>query len=558
MSWVADFETITNPSDCRVWAWALCDIELPDNIEYGIDIESFINKVWKLTGDIYFHNLAYDGKFIIDALMRRGWQHMKVQPWELQRGEFTTLISKSGKFYQIVIHTQRGFVSFKDSLKLLPMSVKRVAKAFNLPDDEQKGELDYDEFRPVGHELTNEEIGYIRNDVLIIARALAIEFDKGLNRLTAGSNAFHAYKSQFKESRWNKLFPVVNIDIDDFLRQAYKGGFTYVNPKYKGIDVYDGISVDFNSMYPSMMLQYDYPIGTPIRFEGKYKADEHRPLYVQELTCYFDLKPDKVPMIQLKGNWGYGFHEYVEHVDEPVKLVLCNIDLETFYDSYEVDVLSYNGGYMFSSARGLFDDYIAEWRAEKESTTGGRREIAKLMLNSLYGKFGTNPDVTPRIPVMRDGIVDFELAQEELRDPIYLPVAIYVTAYARKTLIEAISKNWDRFVYCDTDSMHLLGFDWPDNIPLDSKKFGHWKVEGQFTRARHLRAKQYIWDLNGPVTVACAGMPDNVKKLCNFENFHIGFNNLDENGNIIPGCGKLIPRAVPGGVVLEPRPYTLR
>ena len=117
--------------------------------------------------------------------------------------------------------------------------------------------------------------------------------------------------------------------------------------------------------------------------------------------------------------------------------------------------------------------------------------------------------------------------------------------------------NRDRFVYCDTDSMHLLGTETPIGIPIDDKALCNWKVEGEFHRAKHLRTKAYIWDLNGRFSVTCAGMPDSVKELVTWDNFDYGFSNTDENGDIIPGHAKLMPKTVPGGVVLVDSVYRL-
>ena len=199
------------------------------------------------------------------------------------------------------------------------------------------------------------------------------------------------------------------------------------------------------------------------------------------------------------------------------------------------------------------------------------RQLAKLMLNNLYGKFATNPDVTQKVPSMGDdGVVRWEPGKPETRDPVYIPVGAFCTAWARHTLIHAIHANRERFVYCDTDSMHLAGTEDPAGIRLHDTDFCAWKVEGQFTHARHLRAKCYIWDLNGEVGVTCAGMPDNVKRMCTFENFRFGLNNVNPVtgkpcrgaacalGLICPGLGKLVPKAVAGGVVLVPGKYELK
>ena len=118
--------------------------------------------------------------------------------------------------------------------------------------------------------------------------------------------------------------------------------------------------------------------------------------------------------------------------------------------------------------------------------------------------------------------------------------------------------NKDRFLYCDTDSLHLLGLEPPKDIPLDDNKFGCWKVEGSFSHARHEGAKRYIWDLNGKIDVKCAGMPDNIKAKMTFGNFRVGYANYDGNPhNIREGEGKLKPVLVPGGRTLIDTPYRL-
>ena len=182
------------------------------------------------------------------------------------------------------------------------------------------------------------------------------------------------------------------------------------------------------------------------------------------------------------------------------------------------------------------------------------------MLNNLYGKFSTNPDVTQKRPELgEDGVVRWVLCDEEHRDPVYVAVGAYCTAWARHTLITAIHGNIGRFVYCDTDSMHLAGTGEPTGIRLHDSDFCAWKVEGTFSRAKHLRAKTYMWDLNGELTVTCAGMPANIKEMCvthypferNFELFEYGLSNIGSDGKVMEGFGKLTPVAVAGGVVLE-------
>ena len=65
--------------------------------------------------NIYFHNLAFDGSFIIDWLLRNGYVWTKEAPGVNQ---FTSLISRMGKFYSITVTFDTGYrVEFRDSYK---------------------------------------------------------------------------------------------------------------------------------------------------------------------------------------------------------------------------------------------------------------------------------------------------------------------------------------------------------------------------------------------------------------------------------------------------------
>lgn len=138
---------------------------------------------------------------------------------------FTTLINELGSFYEITLYFKKGNkqvtkVTFIDSLKIIPFSVKDIAKAFNL--EEQKGEIDYKAYREKGHILTKEEREYIKNDVVIVAKALNVLFNQKLDRMTIGSNALHEYKHILGKSRFEHFFPKINKEIDEDLRSAYR------------------------------------------------------------------------------------------------------------------------------------------------------------------------------------------------------------------------------------------------------------------------------------------------------------------------------------------------
>lgn len=151
--------------------------------------------------------------------------------------------------------------------------------------------------------MTQDEIEYLKNDVTIMARALTIMFTQNLTKMTIGSNALGQYKEMNQNFRL--YFPVLPYDIDQQVRESYKGGFTYLNPYYKGKDVKNGSVYDANSLYPSVMYNENLPIGEPLYFEGQYETDRLYPLYVQKLTCAFKLKKNKIPSIQIKNSMSF-------------------------------------------------------------------------------------------------------------------------------------------------------------------------------------------------------------------------------------------------------------
>lgn len=554
MLYSADFETTTDPDDCRVWACGICSIDDNLNFEYGNNIDWFIQYAYNHSGDtFYFHNLKFDGEFIMCYLFEHGFRH-EINRKCLKSKTFTTLISDKGQHYSIEICFEKNGgierkVTIYDSLKILPFSVEQVAKGFNLPIS--KLELDYDEFREIGHELTKIEIDYLRNDVEIMARALLTLFNQDLKQMTQGSNALHDYKKIVGKKNFMKWFPVPQYDYD--IRQSYKGGFTYCDPRHKGQDIGEGIVLDVNSLYPSVMYYKPLPYGEGIFFEGKYEEDKVYNLYVQMLTCQFELKENHIPTIQLKNNLSFVPTEYLTgSEDEEVTMCLTSVDLELFFEHYNVYNITFHSGWKFKSTTGLFTAYIDKWNKVKmESTLNGNsamRTLAKLMLNSLYGKFALNPNVQSKIPYYSDGIIKYTLGEKETRKPIYIPVGTFITAWARHKTITSAQKVYDRFLYADTDSLHLIGTDLPAGLEVDPVKLGAWKLESTFTRARFLRQKTYAEEIDGKLHITCAGMPSRCYEHVTWENFLAG-SSFE---------GKLQMQHVHGGIVLKDIDFTIK
>lgn len=212
---------------------------------------------------------------------------------------------------------------------------------------------------------------------------------------------------------------------------------------------------------------------------GKYQEDKTYPLYIQRITCSFEAKENMIPTIQIKNNKFYFIgNEYLKSSNGLiVGLTLTNIDLKLFLEHYNVYDLTYESGWKFKSISGLFTNYIDKWIEEKNQGTisgnKGQRTRAKLMLNSLYGKFAKSITMKSQKPFLGiDEIMHYETLPEKEVKGLYLPVAIFITSYAREKTIrtsQAITNyslekyGQDLYLYSDTDSIST-------NLPIEEVK----------------------------------------------------------------------------------------
>ena len=577
-----DFETSTlswyvKDGFARVWAYAISEIGNPDNFMYGNNIDDFMK--WcsspKHNYTCYFHNMKFDGEYIFYWLLKNGFECIEDKKDKKDK-TFSCLLSDTGLFYTIEIYfsvkgKKINKVTFIDSLKILNFSVEKIAEDFKLPIN--KLELDYDEYREIGHELTEHEIAYIRNDVEIMARALDIMFNEHLDKMTIGSDALSYYKKSLTNSSFNMYYPNIGVK-DELIRKSYRGGWTYLNPLYKDKTVEEGLVVDKNSMYPSMMHDCYLPFGDPIYFEGKYEEDKCYPLYIQMFSCSFELKKGKLPTVQLKHTLGYMDNEYIETTNGRIEtLTLTCIDLELFFENYDVKFLEYHAGFKFKRIKGLFNSYIDHWMDEKikagKEGNGAKRQIAKLMLNSLYGKFGLGSSVRGKYPIMEDDVIHYKCYDRKERDTIYCPVASFITSYARSDIIRnsqairdyTLNKyGKDYYIYSDTDSIHCLKLDEEELkqfMDIDEYKLGAYKVESTFRTGKYIRQKCYIEiGYDDKINSTIAGLPKRLGKYVDLNNFNVGFSITADDPNYEDK--KITYKHVKGGVILVPTDFTIK
>jgi len=311
-------------------------------------------------------------------------------------------------------------------------------------------------------------------------------------------------------------------------------------------------------MYPSILRNAFLPYGQPIEITkpNTYKFE----LY--EVNIGFKLKKNHLPSLLKKSSFLSIEGSYYIETDGVENIKISNIDLEVLYRNYDVYYLEYVKMYGFRTSTSMFKDYVDYWYDKKSTSVGAVREVCKKMLNCLYGKYGSKPEGSHKIPILKDGIVAFEDSDKEDMKHYYLPVAIAIVSYAHRLLDDGIQATGIRnFVYCDTDSIHTLG-SLPSNL-VSQKQLGLYKVEAVEEVSKYVRQKCYVTKSNDDITednptgynIVCAGMPDNLKNKCISETGE-NIMNIFEVG--LEVNGKLLPKHVKGGVILYESTFKIK
>lgn len=345
----------------------------------------------------------------------------------------------------------------------------------------------------------------------------------------------------------------------------------------------------------------------------------HRYFFIRIKTRFY-IKPNMLPFVQQKSSFLYNITESLESSDvyDPVTkkyydhyydeygnicdtrmtMTLTQTDYQLLKEHYELVDFEILDGCYFDAHQNLFEDYMHKYKQIKMNSKGAVRELAKLFLNNLYGKMATSTDSSFKLAETKeDGSLRFLTIDENDKKPGYIPVGSAITSYSRNFTIRAAQKNYHGvnspgFIYADTDSIHC---DLPPEqlvgIKVHDTDFCCWKLESCWDEAIFARQKTYIEHITKEnlkpleeekryYNVKCAGMPDKCKKLfllslnASKDQLAEYANSDDYNeeekqflsksrtlkdfdiGLQIPG--KLIPKQIPGGVLLTETTYEMR
>lgn len=445
-----------------------------DTVYYGRtwdELKEFLYKIDQNVPEkkiIYIHNLSYEFQFM--------------------RSQFL--------FEDVMARTQRKvmkckLVDFNFELRcsyfLSNTNLEHLAQVYELPFKKLVGDLDYSIIRSPETPLTDEELGYCENDCLVIYYYILMELQtyKTIDRIPITSTGkvrrelkelmYKDFTYKKKASRACSIDPHVYV----LLNQCFMGGYTHANYCFSDMIIENVDSYDFTSSYPYCMVAYPYPSTEFKKCNLKCKEDMvigFAYLLVvkfKNLSCkYFNNFISVSKCRNIRG--GYYDNGRVISAME-LTITLTDIDFHFLLSAYdcEYEILeSYYSNYNYLPPlfyNFILDKYVKKTQLKNVEGKEIEYQLEKGKFNSLYGMSVTN-EIKSEIEYSNtDGWIEKELTNDKIEVALFkqkkkgfmsFAWGCWITAYARRNLLQNICKLDEYMVYADTDSVKLRkGYD---------------------------------------------------------------------------------------------------
>lgn len=541
---------VIKSSLCYIWQFAIDDF-----IFTGRTLKDFViftNKIKRLINGlniiVYVHNLSYEFQFI-----RKYFKWVDVFAMDNRK----------------VLFAKTDFITFKCSYLLSGKSLAKLCDDIHLTKIEKlQGDLDYKLLRTDKTPLTETELAYCYNDVLIVT-AYIKEQILLYNRLdkipltNTGRVRRYTRKECFKNKAYasmiHRSLTLTPLEYK-MARFAFQGGFTHANSLYTNITCKNVSSYDFTSSYPTAMLSEKYPMSKGTRRDNL--PVEQFENYIKKYCCLFtvelwDIKTTKdlQPIISiskcLKKENARSDNGRLFSADY-ILTVLTDVDynnLKTFYSYGRIKI-----GVAYFYKRDYLPKEILrcvlKFYSDKTTLKGVKGKeveylISKEMLNSLYGMTVYNP-IKPQYTYLNDewNCEDKDIDEKNVNEYnddktrfTYYLWGVFITAYARNNLFTGIKELKNDFIYCDTDSVKCFNADKhkkyfinynngiyqklkkcclhfgfsedslkPKNQQGKQKLIGIWDYEGVYNRFKTLGCKRYLVEKDGKLDLTVSGI----------------------------------------------------
>lgn len=431
---------------------------------------------------IYVHNLGFEFQFM-----------RKLFNWE-------SVFSVDDR-KPIKAITENGF-EFRDSYILSGFNLDTLAK--NLTKHKNKkmvGDLDYSLVRNSKTHITNDEMGYLKNDITILLNYINEQIEQygnitkipltntGRVREYVKDNCFYSKgKSKYKSSKskqrnYRYIMENLTLESDEYLKlkRCFMGGFTHSNPLNTDKLLTDVYSVDFTSSYPSVMIAEKFPMGKGFKPSQEEILKNGYDYYINNFCCILNISVEN-----LKNTFLYDSYLSENKCKIKGKKLISNgrvfsatylntymtdVDYSIFKRCYEWDriaiheIICYPKGYLpkpiIESILSLYQNKTTLKRVKGKEV---EYLLSKGMLNSVYGMTVTDI-VKDEITYIDDWgvkpvILDDEIEKYNNKKSRFLfyPWGVWVTAYARRNLWLGILSFKNDYVYTDTDSIKFFNY----------------------------------------------------------------------------------------------------
>ncbi len=533
--YTSDFETTTGTvSEKKTWVWlaGLYNVET-EKFKHWWDIDGWYAKINKMKNSIiYFHNLGFDGAFIINYFVKIGLKFVDTRNPE-EVGEFTFLkpYGTTKIFSMKLRNSKNNIIEFRCSWALLGHTrLDKIGEYLGF----HKLSIDYHNITP-----RQEAVDYIERDCFIAAKAIERFAEWYKPKLTISSTSMNEFRQyygylefirDFGGYKWkrggqkeaNIVFTPQN---DIMLRPAYRGGLVIFNPdKINQKLTGHFYHYDYNSHYPATMINFKMPYG-PVYTT---KLPKHSSISITKWFIHHAKKrqpwypncwPAPKTTAHSQGNAG---HHYLSEIKSAVYWMTDReiTALEKFYDVRKSPIKT-----VYMQAKYIFKEYLSNVMQRKaDSPLAIEQKIHKFIGNTLYGKWCEKREHATTIlkklePHEKISLIErwyrsdtgefyVERSKTDTRDvPAYLPIGICTTAFARSVILNDIHANVDNFLYADTDSMVLSA---PiKNVEEHPTKIGAMKLENEYEHFKYLGAKAYgRQKFNGETVFKIAGVTD--------------------------------------------------
>lgn len=533
-SWAFQMEEVT-----------ICGREWPDFF-------SFLNELYYAS--VHYqknHNLNLEPKFVI-------WVHNLAYEFSFLSGLYQ--FRDEDCFFRDIrkpIYCKvRNIFEFRCSYIQTNLSLAMLCKQMGVPEKLSGQKFNYDKIRFPWTELSDYEKEYIITDVesLVLAMKKRVSMT-GDNLVTVPLTSTGYVRRDCKESLKGRYFDITDMKPDErqyrLLRKAFRGGNTHANRAYVGKIVENVNSYDIVSCYPTQQLTQKFPM-KPFRW-----LDER--LTLDRIFKFIGLGYAVVGLYQFKGlrlknkrtpipyislgrcealNWKLDNGRILEC--EYCEIALTEIDLEIVLKQYTFDEIGIieamvaQKDYLPEEYRAVIQDYYNKKTVLKGAESDEEKMLyvrSKGSINAVYGMSATDP-IHQEINYnggnyTRSGY-DTMTKEERLsalkKAPFPYQWGVYTTALSRRQLQNAIDLCGSKIVYCDTDSVKVIG-----NIDIeklndqllkraervgayaDDRKgrrhyIGIFEDDGHYDRFITQGAKRYAYETDGHIGVTVSGV----------------------------------------------------